>query len=117
MLYTYRFSAIYYFMSRKQRITDLLIKHLQPSVLSIEDETHLHHVPISGESHFKIVSVSKRFVSMKLLERHRYINNLLIKEFSQGLHALSLKLYTPDEWEKNNAPLNSPPCLDGYDKQ
>ncbi|WP_133127972.1 BolA family protein [Legionella nagasakiensis] len=101
-------------MSRKQRIHEVLLAGLSPDVLAIEDESRRHHVPVDGESHFKIIAVSQRFASLKRIDRHRLVNSLITQEFSMGLHALSLHLFTPEEWQKNASDVrSSPACRDG----
>lgn len=98
-------------MSRKLRIHDALSAELKLDVLIIDDESHGHRVPVGAESHFKIVAVSENFQSLSRVARHRKINTLLSSEFEHGLHALSLHLYTPEEWNKreHTAP-KSPEC-------
>ena len=33
----------------------------QPSLLSVENESHRHNVPADSETHFKVVHVAERF--------------------------------------------------------
>ena len=99
---------------RQQRIHDILSTNLTPSFLDIKDETHLHSVPKDSESHFNIVIVAEHFDGMNRISRHRRVNQLIHDEFSQGLHALSLHLYSPREWaEKTTAVPDSPVCKGG----
>ena len=51
---------------------------------------------------FSLVMVSPEFTGLTSIKRHRLVNNLLKEEFDAGLHALSLKLKTPEEWDKEN---------------
>lgn len=104
-------------MARKERIAQLINNTLHPLHCIIEDETHLHHVPLDGETHFKLTIVADEFSSLKLVDRHKYLFELLHAEFKTGLHALSLKLYSPAEWEKQATIPPSPACRDGYDKE
>lgn len=98
-------------MTRKQRIHDALFVKLKPDPFVIENESHRHSVPPGSETHFKIIVVSSLFVGLLPLARHRLVNNLLAQEFSSGLHALSLHLYTPQQWqEKNSKVPASPAC-------
>lgn len=103
-------------MPRKNRIESILNnEELSPIYLNVEDESKNHHVPQGAETHFKVTLVSLKFADLTRVERHRLLNNLLHEEFNQGLHALSMHLYTPEEWEKNKSRvLNSPSCRDGY---
>ena len=48
---------------------------------------------------FEIEIVSSEFEGKGLLDRHRYVNELL-KAFLPKIHALSLKTLTPEQWEK-----------------
>jgi BolA protein len=104
-------------MSRKNRIEELLKQELVPIYLNVEDESANHHVPEGAQTHFKITAVSIQFIDLTLIKRHRLLNNLLSKEFELGLHALSMHLFTPEEWEKKNKTvMQSPACKDGFNK-
>jgi len=102
-------------MSRKERIEHLVTQELSPVYLNVEDESANHHVPEGAQTHFKITAVSARFIDLTRVARHRILNHLLSEEFDLGLHALSMHLYTPTEWEKNgDQVMKSPACKDGY---
>lgn len=97
-------------MSRKQRLYDALSTELKPVVLDIIDESHTHQRQ-GTETHFKITVVSEHFCTVSLINRHRMINALAATELTTGLHALSLHLYTPDEWaRRGTAAPETPPC-------
>lgn len=98
---------------RKQRLYELLSHTFQPMLLEIEDETYMHHVPSNSESHFKLLMVASSFDNMSRLTRQRQVMSLLKAEFNQGLHALSLQLYSPKEWSQNTGSLPSPACRGG----
>jgi BolA protein len=101
--------------SRKERLEHQLTTELSPDFLSVEDESHHHHVPEGAQTHFKVIAVSSKFIDLGRVARHRLVNHLLYKEFDLGLHALSLHLYTADEWtSKGKSVSNSPACKDGY---
>lgn len=102
-------------MSRKQRIEKILKTHCTPLELQVTDESHLHHVADHAQTHFKVTVASHAFDSLTRIARHRLVNHLLEAEFSQGLHALSLHLYTPAEWETSvGVSRPSPACRDGF---
>jgi BolA protein len=96
-------------MSRKNRIQNILNLQLSSTVLIIEDESYKHQRP-GIETHFKIIAVSPQFEEMTRIARHRVVNELLLGEFNLGLHALSLHLYTPEEWEKRTSLPTTPNC-------
>ncbi len=51
----------------------------------------------SGQTHFNLMVVSEVFGGKGRIERQRVVNTLLQDAFSSGMHAISLKLLTPDE--------------------
>lgn len=100
-------------LNRRARVAQSLKSKFQVEYLEIEDESRKHHRG-GDETHLRVVLVSSDFVGQSQIQRQRAINQLLQNEFDQGLHALSLKTYTPEEWQKRggSAP-QSPPCAGG----
>lgn len=96
-------------MDRKARITFLLGETFLPSKLVVEDESHTHRRQ-GSETHFYVMLVSKSFENLTRIERHRRVNTLLAPEFNAGLHALSLYLYTEEEYAKRAKDPASPSC-------
>ncbi|MEC9283055.1 MAG: BolA/IbaG family iron-sulfur metabolism protein [Bdellovibrionota bacterium] len=82
-----------------------------PDLLDIENESNRHSAPLGSESHFKIICVSDNFSGVSRIQRSREIHSLLATEIAQ-IHAISLKLYTKDEWQNlsNKDLLLSPNC-------
>ena len=87
---------------------------LDPLHLEVVNESGNHNVARGSESHFKVTLVSERFEGMRLLARHRLINELLEAELKGPVHALAIHAYTKENWEHRfgQAPM-SPPCLGG----
>lgn len=103
--------------TREKNIIAILKTELQPTHLTVINESKFHHVPKDSETHFKVVIVSTEFEDKKLIERHKRINSLLAEELVTGLHALSIHAYTPEEWTKKSSKTRpSPHCRDGFDK-
>jgi BolA protein len=61
----------------------------------------------SGETHFFIDAISASFSGQAQLARHRRINALMREEFDAGLHALSLRLKTPEEDQREKERMKS----------
>jgi BolA protein len=102
-------------MSRQERINQLLNQEFSPNFLEVVNESNRHHVPEGAETHFKVSVVTEKFAGLTKIARHRLVNNLLTEELKTGMHALSMHLYTPEEWQKSGGTLpNSPACRDGY---
>lgn len=102
-------------MNRNESIEQLIKEKLNPEVLIVEDESNQHHVPKGAQTHFKVIAVSAQFEHLKRVDRHKILNELLKNEFETGLHALSMHLYTKEEWQQQKTSLlKSPACKDGY---
>lgn len=102
-------------------IQDVIEKKLtaefQPDFLKVINESDMHNVPRGSESHFKVTVVSERFNGLRLIARHRLINQTLADELSNHIHALAIHTYTHDEWQKKNQEIpESPMCLGGSRK-
>jgi stress-induced morphogen len=100
-------------MNRAQRMEQLL-GSLDPSLLQIENESDQHSGPPGRETHFKVLVVSDRFENLSRVDRQRLIHDLLKSELESGLHALSQRAVTPQEWSQMNPDLFvSPDCRGG----
>lgn len=97
----------------QQLIETKLNEGLAPSLLNVENESHMHGGPAT-ESHFNITAVSRVFSDLNPVRRHQTVYKLLEAELAAGVHALALHLYTAEEWEERqqSAPA-SPDCRGG----
>lgn len=101
---------------RTQTVIQEKLSHaLTPQHLEVINESHGHNVPAGSETHFKVVAVSESFTGENAVKRHRRVYGILAEELANGVHALSLHLYTPDEWAAAAVP-DSPRCLGGGKK-
>ena len=97
-------------MSVEKKIEHTLSDNFVLSHLEVINESHMHS-GLNTETHFKVILVSDEFDGIQLVQRHRKINELLKYELENGVHALSLHLFTMNEWEdKNEYVKDSPPC-------
>jgi len=95
-------------------IKEKLTSSLQPQLLQVINESHMHAVPKNSETHFKVVIVSESFEGVKSIDRHRKINALLSAELEGGVHALSIVAKTPKQWTDSGENAGkSPPCRGG----
>lgn len=61
------------------------------------------YLDVSGDGrHFDAVVVSDEFVNRSRIERHRLIYQALGERMKEEVHALSMKLYTNQEWSEVN---------------
>lgn len=97
-------------MSVAETIQQKLQAALLPEYIEVLNESHNHHVPPNSETHFKVVLVSQAFNGLRLLARHRKVNETLAHELANGVHALSMHTYTPEEWLALAEVPQSPKC-------
>lgn len=95
----------------QQHLTEQLNVALSPTHLEVINESG-NHSGTATESHFKLVVVSDYFQDLKLIDRHRFINQLFKEELGH-IHALAMHTYTPDEWQMKNGAPASPQCAGG----
>lgn len=95
-------------MSIQERIQEKL-QELNPVHVEIFNESHMHAGPAS-DSHFKLIVVSEAFVGVRTVARHQKVYKILAQELQGPVHALSLFLYAPEEWQQAEVP-SSPSCM------
>ena len=98
-------------MSRQQRNEEHLKSGFSPLYLEVLNESHNHSA--GNDTHFKLVVVSADFAGLRAVARHQKVYALMADEMAQGLHALALHLYTPEEWAESGAAPDSPACRGG----
>ena len=83
-------------MKRKKIIENILVNHFKKWTIKVEDISSLHigHNDFdgNGETHFTIQLKQNSKHSFNRMTIHRKINKLLEKQFSNGLHALEIKI-------------------------
>jgi BolA protein len=100
-------------MSVQDTIQAKLSEALQPSMLEVANESHMHGGPAT-ESHFNITAVSATFTDLNLVRRHQSVYKLLQTELAGGVHALAMHLYTQQDWEqRQGSSSTSPDCRGG----
>ncbi len=104
--------------SIEESIRVKVTSQLEPEYLEVENESHGHNVPKNSETHFRLVVVSAHFDGQSRLERQRKVQDLFQEERTRGLHALTMRLMTPAEWDlvKADFQMQSPPCHGGSKK-
>lgn len=105
-------------MKMEEQIKVKLLAAFSPVELFIENESHQHSVPAHSETHFKVLIVSESFKNLSRVERQQNIYKVLSEEMNTGVHALALRAYAVDEWERDKSKLNfiSPECRGGSKK-
>jgi BolA family transcriptional regulator, general stress-responsive regulator len=87
--------------TRAERIRDALQAAFPPAEVRVQDDSHRHagHAGArpEGETHYSVRVVSPAFAGMGRVARSRAAHAALEREFGTGLHALALRLLTPEE--------------------
>jgi BolA family transcriptional regulator, general stress-responsive regulator len=94
----------------KQKLQDTF----NPQYIELINDSSNHNVPAGSESHFTLILVSEQFEGKSRIQKHRLVNEALANELKTQIHALSLKLFSPSEYEKlESVDTTQPPCLGG----
>lgn len=81
-------------MITPEEIKETLSKALPVSVVETQDLT-------GGGDHWQVIIVSPAFEGKGLVEQHRMVNEALKSQLGdQRIHALALRTFTPEQWEK-----------------
>jgi acid stress-induced BolA-like protein IbaG/YrbA len=57
-----------------------------------------------GEGKYEAIVVSESFADLSMVKEHQMVYATVKPQIASGeLHALSIKAFTPDEWEKEQA--------------
>ena len=74
-------------------ITDALRKNLIDSIIEVKSPDN---------THFEALIVSDQFINKTRLKRHQIIYECLGDAVGAEIHALSIRAYTKEEWNKLN---------------
>ncbi|MHB8477653.1 MAG: BolA family protein [Steroidobacteraceae bacterium] len=83
---------------RAQRLRRCLETRFAPSLLLIEDESHLHagHAGAAqGHSHFRVTIESEAFRGVSPLARHRLVYAAVGDLLKTDIHALAIEAFPP----------------------
>jgi acid stress-induced BolA-like protein IbaG/YrbA len=74
-----------------QQITELIQRGLPGSRATVASEDNVH---------FEALVVAERFAGLRAVQRHKLVYETLGALMGNEIHALALKVYTPDEYER-----------------
>ena len=94
--------------SRIDVIKDRISQNLSASTIDIIDESlaHAGHAGAEehGGGHFSALIVADAFTGKSLVQRHQLVYGALGDLLQSDIHALSMKLYTPQEFQAQQGP-------------
>ncbi|MGX9963736.1 BolA family protein [Roseomonas sp. F4] len=89
---------------RATRIAARLSETFSHADVTVQDDSaqHAGHAGArpGGETHYSVRVISPAFTGLSRVARSRAAHDALAAEFDTGLHALSLRLLTPEEAAK-----------------
>jgi acid stress-induced BolA-like protein IbaG/YrbA len=69
--------------------------------IDIEKGMNTSYVTVVGDGqHFEAVVVSDEFAGMSRIQRQLRVNKALGSRITTDIHALSMKTFTPQEWQE-----------------
>ena len=86
---------------RLETIQQRLQDAFNPESLVVDDESHLHvghEGAKDGRGHFRVTLVSDAFKGQRMLARHRAIYDALGDLMKTDIHALSIEVFSTDEF-------------------
>jgi len=93
-------------MDATATIKTILQEKIGATIVEIEDrsELHKHHqgrmnAPV-GSGHYDAIVVAASFDGKTMMQQHRMVYAALEDQMQTTIHALSLKTYTPEQWQQ-----------------
>ncbi len=97
----------------EKQIIDKLTAVFDPTHLQVVNESHMHRGPEDAETHFNVIIAANVFAGKRQVQRHQTVYACLAEELKNGVHALALHTFSPDEWLLNSKVAASPVCMGG----
>jgi BolA family transcriptional regulator, general stress-responsive regulator len=92
-------------MDATATIKTILQEKIGATIVEIEDRSDLHkhhqgrmNAPV-GSGHYDAIVVADSFAGKTMMQQHRMVYAALSDQMQTTIHALSLKTYTPQQWQ------------------
>jgi acid stress-induced BolA-like protein IbaG/YrbA len=88
----------------ERRLKTFILSPMDPNEIKTMIENGMTNlvVNVDGDgTHFEALIVSTEFEGKSLIDRHKLVYGVLGDAMKERIHALSLKTYTPEQWENN----------------
>lgn len=93
-------------MMTKDKLEKILKNTFASEYIFVADDSYRHaghaEAITSGGKHFSIVIVSQEFDKRSLVQRHQMVYGALQGAMGQAIHALAIKAWTPEEYQKQH---------------
>lgn len=79
----------------------MIVDQIRTTILNaLPDAEVLVTDPMNDGQHFQAVVISSQFEGLALIKQHQMVMKPLTQAFATTVHALSLKTFSPSQWEK-----------------
>ena len=80
------------------------VKEIESKIKEKIKTSHIEVIDLRGGDNIQVIVVSPSFEGKSLVEQHRIVYEILSGEMkSNEIHALTLKTFSPGQWEKTRA--------------
>ena len=79
-----------------ESVKELIAKGIPDAKIEVIDTT-------GTKDHFSAVVISSSFEGLSLIDQHKQVYKAVGKHMTKEIHALQLKTFSPEQWEKNNS--------------
>lgn len=93
-------------MSRIDELRARITTALGAEIVDVQDDSAKHrgHAGASGGAgHYTVVVVAGRFAGLGRVDRHRAVYDAVGDMIPREVHALAVRAFTPEEWQKTGA--------------
>lgn len=98
------------FRGPRQELVERRLQAKFPSALHMEVANESHGRQ-EDESHFHVLIVDEAFDGVKLIQRHRMVNEAVAEEDGTlGFHSVRITAKAPDQWAENPKVPSAPKC-------
>ena len=80
-------------MIEPEEIVEKIQASLTDAEVQVEDLT-------GTRDHYQATVISQEFEGKRLIKRHRMVYDALKEEMKGPIHALTLEVFTPEEWDE-----------------
>ena len=79
----------------------MIVEQIRATILAaLPDANVMVNDPMNDGQHFQAVVISPQFEGLSLVKQHQMVMRPLTQAFATTVHALSLKTFSPSQWEK-----------------
>ena len=79
-----------------ESVKELIAKGIPDAMIEVIDTT-------GTKDHFSAVVISSSFEGLSLIDQHKQVYKAVGEHMTKEIHALQLKTFSPEQWEKHNS--------------